>query len=72
MQPLTSKELDYIADSLNNEDLLIKRCATVASQAQSQVVKNLCNQLVQQHMQNYTQIQNMLQQHSNLAPTQPQ
>ncbi|SDF83747.1 hypothetical protein SAMN04488542_11838 [Fontibacillus panacisegetis] len=31
MQPLSSKELNYIADSIANEDSLIKLCTAAAS-----------------------------------------
>lgn len=72
MKPLMTKELGYIADMLSNEDLLAKRCVTLANQSQTPEVKSMCNQVASQHMQNYNQLQELLQQHANLAPTQAQ
>jgi hypothetical protein len=72
MQPLTGKELEYIADSMSNEDLLMKQCFAALSHTQNQAVRNLCTQLIGQHQQHYQMLLTALQQHQNIAPKQPQ
>ncbi|WP_211746728.1 hypothetical protein [Paenibacillus sp. Marseille-Q4541] len=71
MQPISSKELDYIADSLSNEDLLIKQCAATASSTQNPMLKQVLQQQIQLHQQNANMLIGALQQHQSLAPTQP-
>jgi len=72
MQPLTSKELEYISDSLSNEDLLIKQsAATIASSTNPTNVQVLTS-MVHAHQQHMNILLNALQQHAQLAPTQPQ
>lgn len=72
MQPLTQKELGYIADSLTNESLLIKECLTAASQTQNHSVQTLCSQLADRHMQHYAHLMSVMQQHQQMAPAQLQ
>ncbi|MBL0389316.1 hypothetical protein JJB07_22245 [Tumebacillus sp. ITR2] len=71
MQPLTAKELEYIADSMSNEDLLIKQCAAAASSVQNPQLAQLAMQMAQRHQMHYNYLLNTLQQHQQLAPTQP-
>jgi len=54
MQALSGKELEYIADSISNEDLLLKQCAATAATTQNQQVRQIC----MQHMQNHTKHNN--------------
>lgn len=68
LQPLTGKELEYIADSMSNEDLLIKQCLVGASQSQNTAVQQICKQLLTQHQQHYQELYTLLQQHSSVAP----
>lgn len=68
MKPLTAKELEYIADSLSNEDLLIKQCVAAAAQTPTPAVKQICQQLLMQHKQHYQGLLALLQQHSTIAP----
>lgn len=68
MQPLTTKELEYIADSMSNEDLLIKQCIAAASQTQTPHAQQLCSQLADRHMQHYGHLMQVLQQHAQVAP----
>ncbi|MCL6452326.1 MAG: hypothetical protein K6T78_01720 [Alicyclobacillus sp.] len=68
MQPLSSKELNYLTDCMKNEDLLVKECATAASHASSPDVQQLLTQAAQTHMQHYNQLLQTLQQHVGLAP----
>lgn len=72
MQAMTAKELEYIADSMSNEDLLIKQCAATAASSQNQIVQQTCIQMMKQHQQNYQTLMQALHQHQSLAPTQVQ
>jgi hypothetical protein len=69
MQPLTAKELEYLTDSMSNEDLLIKQCIAAAAQAQKPEVQQLCSQLADIHMQHYGHLMQVLQQHAQVSPT---
>lgn len=72
MQPMTAKELEYVVDSISNEDLLVKQCAVVASAATTPALKQLCSQMIAMHHQHNQMLMNALQQHQQLAPAQPQ
>lgn len=72
MQPLTRKELDYIADSISNEDLLIKQLAATASITQNPTVRQVCMQHLQSHTNHMSTLTQLIQQHQQFAPTQPQ
>ncbi|MFC4777003.1 hypothetical protein ACFO9Q_09425 [Paenibacillus sp. GCM10023252] len=72
LQPITAKELEYIVDSMSNEDLLSKQCAVVASAASNPTLRSVCSQMVQVHQQHYQTLMNSLHQHQQLAPSQPQ
>ncbi len=71
MQPITGKELEYIADCLSNEDLLTKQCAATASSTQNPALKQVLSQHIQMHKQHANMLIGALQQHQPLAPTQP-
>ncbi|WP_028548364.1 hypothetical protein [Paenibacillus sp. UNC451MF] len=71
-QPLTSKELDYIVDSMSNEDLLIKQCAVLTSTTHNPATHSLCMEMVSLHKQHYQSLMQSLHQHMQLAPMQPQ
>lgn len=62
MQTPTCKELDYIADSLSNEELLLKQCAAIASITANPAVRNLCQAQVHTHEQHLHTLMNVLQQ----------
>ncbi|MDG0808739.1 hypothetical protein [Cohnella rhizosphaerae] len=72
LQPITGKELEYIADSMSNEDLLIKQCAAAAASCSNQQIKQVLDHQAQVHTQHYQTLMSLLQQHQPLAPTQPQ
>jgi len=72
MQPLTRKELDYIADSISNEDMLIKTLAATAGATQDQAVRQLCMQQLQSHSNHMNTLTQLIQKHQQYAPTQPQ
>ncbi|KUP20974.1 hypothetical protein [Paenibacillus sp. DMB5] len=72
MQALSGKELEYIADSISNEDLLIKQLAATAGTTQNQTVQQICVQQIQSHTQHMNTLIQLMQQHQQYAPTQPQ
>ncbi|MFF2483733.1 hypothetical protein [Paenibacillus sp. NPDC058071] len=72
LQPITAKELEYVADSLSNEDLLLKQNALMASSATNTALKQIAQQMLHTHQQQYNTLLSCFQQHQQLAPTQPQ
>ncbi|KAA9005342.1 hypothetical protein F4V43_07660 [Paenibacillus spiritus] len=72
MQPLSAKELEYISDSISNEDLLLKQYAATAGVTQNPTVRQLCQQHIQSHHHHMGMLIDLLQQHQQYAPTQPQ
>jgi hypothetical protein len=72
MQALTAKELEYLADSMSNEDLLIKQCTVAAAVVQTPGLRQVISGMIDIHSQHYNQILTSLQQHQPLAPTAPQ
>ncbi|MEC0180578.1 hypothetical protein P4H61_03590 [Paenibacillus peoriae] len=72
MQPLTGKELEYIVDSISNEELLLKQCAASAASIQRPAIQQACLQFARTHEHHLNLLSNALQQHQQLAPTQPQ
>ncbi|MDR0531739.1 MAG: spore coat protein [Oscillospiraceae bacterium] len=53
MPHLTQKELSAIEDSLNEEQLLIKKFRNYACAAQDQQIKTAAEQLANRHKQHY-------------------
>jgi hypothetical protein len=72
VQPITAKELEYIADSMSNEDLLLKQNAVLASSSSNQAFVQAARQFIATHQQHYQTLLQTLHQHSGMAPTQPQ
>jgi hypothetical protein len=72
MQPLSGKEVEYIADSISNEDLLIKQLAATAGTTQNATVHQICVQQIQSHTGHMNTLVQLLEQHQQYAPTQPQ
>lgn len=72
MQALSGKELEYIADSISNEDLLIKQCAATAGTTQNEQVRQICIQHMQNHTQNLAALTQLISQHQQYAPVSPQ
>ncbi|MGN7457637.1 hypothetical protein ACTHPH_22735 [Paenibacillus pasadenensis] len=72
MQPITGKEMEYIADSMSNEDLLAKQCACAATSISVPGVSQVLSGMASAHQQNYAMLLSTLQQHQQLAPTSPQ
>ncbi|MDF2925986.1 MAG: hypothetical protein K0R57_4900 [Paenibacillaceae bacterium] len=62
MQTLTNKELNYIADSISNEELLLKQCAAAAAASANPTVQNHCINQLRTHEQHLHTLMNVLQQ----------
>jgi hypothetical protein len=71
MKPMTAKELEYVADSMSNEDLLIKQSAAAAVSIVNPKLQLVCRQMINDHMQHYQTLLRMLQQHQDLASGNP-
>jgi hypothetical protein len=69
---MTAKELEYIADSMSNEDLLLKQCAVASATVQNPAIKQTVDRFMNKHMQHYQTLLAMMEQHRTTAPTQPQ
>ncbi|QMV45118.1 hypothetical protein FPL14_21515 [Cohnella cholangitidis] len=72
MQAMTAKELEYVADSMSNEDLLIKQCAVAAATMSNVQLQQVFSHMVEVHTQHYGTLLNTIQQHQSMAPAQPQ
>ncbi|MFC9707502.1 hypothetical protein ACFTRD_05010 [Paenibacillus sp. NPDC056933] len=72
MQALSPKELNYIADSISNEELLIKQCAATASITHNPQIQQALNHYARSHEQHLNTLVNALQHHQSIAPTQSQ
>ncbi|RUS45506.1 hypothetical protein [Cohnella sp. AR92] len=72
MKPISAKELEYLADSMSNEDLLIKQCTAGAMSCTNSQIQQVLLHQAQVHQQHYQSLLNCLQQHQSIAPTQPQ
>ncbi len=58
---MTSKELDFLKDALNQEQQVIKKCQTYAEHANDQSIKTLFTQAAQKHETHYKKILTQLQ-----------
>ncbi|WCR27063.1 hypothetical protein L3476_28500 [Paenibacillus thiaminolyticus] len=72
MKPLSAKELEYIVDSISNEDLLIKQCAATAAGTNNAAIQQTLIQMVSAHQQHMNLLVQSLQQHAQIAPTHSQ
>ncbi|WP_422657981.1 hypothetical protein ACK8P5_19870 [Paenibacillus sp. EC2-1] len=70
MQPLTSKELDYIVDCISNESSLAKHCAATAASIQNPSVQQALMGFMQKHENHMDTLIQALQSHQAIAPTQ--
>lgn len=68
MQPMSNKELEYVIDSMSNEDLLLRQTAAVAALSTHPALKSSCQAMVQTHQANYNTLLSALQQHQPIAP----
>lgn len=53
---MTSKELDYLSDTLKGEQILIKKYQDYCQVIQNEQLKNVCNDAVKRHQEHYTQL----------------
>jgi bacterioferritin (cytochrome b1) len=53
---MTAKELSYLNDVLNSEKVIITKYHDYANQLVDPNLKNLCNQVVSKHVQNYNSL----------------
>lgn len=72
MQPLTTKELAYISDSITNENLLIKQCAATAATTQNTIIQQACLTYIRNLDSHLDQLVQSLEAHQQLAPAQIQ
>ncbi|GAE05696.1 hypothetical protein [Paenibacillus sp. JCM 10914] len=70
LEPLSSKELDYIMDCISNETMLAKHCAATAAATQNPAIQQALLGFVNRHEQHLDMLVNSLQAHSSVAPTQ--
>lgn len=70
MQPLTSKELDYIVDCISNESSLAKHCAATAASIQNPSVQQALLGFMHKHENHMDTLIQTLQSHQSIAPTQ--
>ncbi|OGO84048.1 MAG: hypothetical protein A2Y24_02720 [Clostridiales bacterium GWE2_32_10] len=53
---MTSKELDFLKDTLSQEQQAIKKCQTYAEHSNDQTLKTLFTQAAQRHETHYKKI----------------
>jgi hypothetical protein len=68
MQAMTNKELEYVIDSMSNEDLQMKTCAAAASVSTHPAIKSYCETMLRTHQASYNTLLQSLQQHQSIAP----
>lgn len=67
MQPLSTKELNYIADLLGAEEMLIKTCVAASAVTRQGETQQFLHHAVQAHQRRYDELSHLLSQHENLA-----
>lgn len=70
MQPLSMKELNYIADSIANEDMLCKLCAAAAAISQNMDIEQAMMGHIRVHEHHLQMLTETLRQHQMIAPMQ--
>lgn len=70
MQPLTAKELEYISDSISNEEMLLKLTSAVSVISQNAQNQSVIMNQIRTHENHINQLTQALTQHQPLAPTQ--
>jgi hypothetical protein len=64
MNPVSTKELNYIKDFLSWELLMAKKCKEYANLETDPQDQNIFNSIGSQHLINYTDLLNYLQRHT--------
>lgn len=72
LQPLSAKELEYIVDSISNEELLIKQTAATCASSTNPAIQQACQAYIHSFEQHLDTLIQTLRQHQNMAPNQPQ
>lgn len=67
MQPLSMKELDYIADSISNEEMLSKLCAAAAAVSQNFEIEQAMLEHIRVHEHHLHLLTDSLRQHQMAA-----
>lgn len=60
---MTTKELNYLSDTMKNEDLLAKLCVQGAVECQNSQLKSVLEQMAEAHMHSYQHLLSTMQQH---------
>lgn len=53
---MTSRELNYLSDTLKSEQIMIKKYQDYGNIVQDQQLKTVCNDMVRKHQEHYTQL----------------
>ncbi|KIL37835.1 hypothetical protein SD70_30335 [Gordoniibacillus kamchatkensis] len=64
---LTAKELEYLSDSMKNEELLTKLCIQGAGEVQDAQLRQTLTQMAQERLQVFGHLLNTLQQQTTLT-----
>jgi len=67
MQPLTSKELNYVNDMLGGEDLLIKLCVSAQSNILQPEAQQFLHHVIGVHQRRHDELVHILEQHESIA-----
>ena len=67
MQPLTSKELNYLNDMLSGEDLLIKLCVAAQAGAPQPETLQFLHHVIGEHQRRHDELVHTLEQHESIA-----
>lgn len=68
MQPISGKELNYISDSVANEEALIKLCVAAASACSNAQIGQEIKEHIESHENHLHTLIDCLRQHQPLAP----
>lgn len=67
MQPLTTKEFNYICDMLEAEELLVRTCAAAEEIATQADVSQFLQHVTGSHQRRHDELLHLLEQHERLA-----
>ena len=67
MQPLTTKELNYVCDMLSTEDLLARTCAVASSQSMQNDAQQFLHHVIGEHQRRHDELVQLLHQHETVA-----
>ncbi|MEF2966919.1 hypothetical protein V3851_13840 [Paenibacillus sp. M1] len=70
MKPLSGKEVNYIADSVANEDMMIRMCAAASAVCTNAQLAGAISDHLRVHEQHMHMLVDALKQHQQLAPAQ--